>query len=384
MKICATVAEFNPFHNGHNYLINSQRGSFDAVIAVMSGNFVQRGAPAVYDKFSRSRAAVMNGCDLVIELPIIYSLAPAEFFALGAVRLLNACGVVDSLFFGSECGEIEPLRKIAELSDCEDEKFKASLKEKLAKGLPYPKAKALCMEERGADGEILSKPNNILAIEYLRALSKTNSSITPLTSKRYGAEHDSNIASNSIASASHIRTLIEKGSFTQNFMPPFPYPAPVFEKHFNDIIVYALRRASREDFEHIGDCSPALASRFMSARGETDCESIIRSVKSKNFTEGRIRRVLWNLILNNPFDFASQPEYIRILAQNERGSAVLSEMKFTASLPVVLKGSELKDNAIFNLEAKSTDIYNIVRKIPSGADFRHSPVVIKNFSAKSF
>ncbi len=380
MKICATIAEFNPFHNGHNYLIHSQRGSFDAVIAVMSGSFVQRGAPAIYDKFSRSRAAVMNGCDLVIELPIIYSLAPAEFFSLGAVRLLNACSVVDSLIFGSECGEIAPLKKLAELSDCEDDEFKASLKEKLAAGLPYPKAKALCMEERGADGEILSKPNNILAVEYLRALAKTNSSITPLTSKRYGAEHDSNIASNSIASASHIRTLIEKGSFTQNFMPPFPYPAPVFEKQFNDIIIYALRRASREDFERIGNCSPALASRFMSARSETDCDSVIRAVKSKNFTEGRIRRVLWNLILNNTFDFTAPPEYIRVLAQNERGSAVLAEMKSRASLPVILKSAELKENAVFNLESKATDIYNIVRKIPSGADFRHSPIVIKNFS----
>ncbi len=378
MKVCATIAEFNPFHNGHAYLINSVSGDYDATIAVMSGNFVQRGAPAVYDKFSRGRAAVKNGVDLVIELPLIYALSSAESFALGAVKLLNATGVTDSLIFGSESGDIDTLTSVSDMSLEESESFKASLKEKLASGMSYPKAKGAVLEELGADSETITSPNNILGIEYIRAIKKTGSSIKPMTMKRYGALHDSNIASNSIASASHVRRLIEKGSFTSNFMPQYPYPSPVFEKQFSDILIYALRRADYENLIKIPDCSPALASRFITARRETDVESIINAVKAKNFTESRIRRILWNLTLHNSVSPYVDPEYIRIIAQNERGSAVISEMKKHSSLPVIQKGADLKGSRLFELESKATDIYNIVRKIPSGEDFRHSPVVIKS------
>lgn len=377
MKICATVAEFNPFHNGHAYLINSVKEEYDAAVAVMSGNFVQRGAPAVYDKFSRARAAVLNGYDIVIELPVIYALSSAEGFATGALKLLNASGVIDSIVFGSECGDISLLKWAASVSDSENSEFEASIREKLSSGMSFPKAKSETMEEMGVDKSILSSPNNILGIEYIRAINKTGSSIKPVTMKRYGAMHDSNIASNSIASASHIRRLIEKGSFTSNFMPGYPYPVPVFEKQFSDIIIYALRSASREVLSDIFDCSPALASRFMAASRETDLESIIASVKAKNFTESRIRRVLWNLVLKNSMSPFTDPEYIRIIAQNKCGSDVISEMKKNASLPVIQKSVELKGSPIFETEARATDIYNIVRRISSGEDYRHSPCLIK-------
>lgn len=374
MKICATVAEFNPFHNGHSYLVNAFKHEYDGTIAIMSGNFVQRGAPAIYNKFSRAKASIANGVDLVIELPVIYSLSSAENFATGAIKILNATNTVESLFFGSECGDIDALRQIAMLSSDESDAFKSVLKEKLSKGNSYPKALSHAYVSMGIDEALVSGPNNILGIEYIKALTSTKSTIKPLTLKRFGALHDSSIASNSIASASHMRSLIEKGSFTQNFMPSFPYPVPVFEKYFSDIILYALKAASYDDLLTIPDCSPELASRFMTASHSTNVEDVIAYTKSKNFTESRIRRVLWNLVLKNTIPPTTEPTYIRVLAQNKRGGEIISYMKKHASLPVVQKGVELKKDKIFLMEAKATNIYNIAAKRPSGEDFRFSPV----------
>lgn len=372
MKICATIAEFNPFHNGHAYLINSNKGGFDACIAVMSGNFVQRGAPAIFDKFSRARAAVANGADLVIELPTLYALSPAENFAMGAVKILNALNIVDTLFFGSECGDTEVLKEIAALSLNESEEFKAALKKNLASGLSYPKARAEAFKGIGVDGEVISSPNNILGIEYIKALMRVSSPIKPSASKRYGAAHDSKIASNSVASASLVRSLIEKGGFTQNFMPYYPYPRPVFEKQFSDIILYALRSLDGALLKDMYDCPPALASRFLASVSETDAESVISKIKTKNFTESRIRRVLWNIVLKNTLSPAINPTYIRPLAANSRGAEALSEIKKRSALPLVSRGAELKEDEIFSLEARATDIYNIARKIPSGEEFRNN------------
>lgn len=372
MKICATIAEFNPFHNGHAYLINSNKGGFDACIAVMSGNFVQRGAPAIFDKFSRARAAVANGADLVIELPTLYALSPAENFAMGAVKILNALNIVDTLFFGSECGDTEVLKEIAALSLNESEEFKAALKKNLASGLSYPKARAEAFKGIGVDGDVISSPNNILGIEYIKALMRVSSPIKPAASKRYGAAHDSKIASNSVASASLVRSLIEKGGFTQNFMPYYPYPRPVFEKQFSDIILYALRSLDGALLKDMYDCPPALASRFLASVSETDAESVIAKIKTKNFTESRIRRVLWNIVLKNTLSPTINPTYIRPLASNARGAEALSEIKRRSVLPLVSRGAEFKEDEIFSLEARATDIYNIARKIPSGEEFRNN------------
>ncbi len=374
MKICATIAEFNPFHNGHGYLINAFKHDYDGTICVMSGNFVQRGAPAIYDKFSRAKAAIANGVDLVIELPIVYSLASAEHFATGAIKILNATNCVDTLFFGSEVGDITPLRSVSSIAVNEPPQFKAKLKELLGDGVSYPKAVSLAYEAMGIDKEIVSSPNNILGIEYIKALIKTKSTITPLTLKRYGALHDSSIASNSIASASHMRTLIEKGSFTKNFMPDFPYPAPVFEKYFSNIILYALKAATFDDLTAINDCTPQIASRFISASNMTDVNEIIDYVKTKNVTESRVRRILWNLVLKNDIPPTIDPTYIRVLAQNKKGSEIISTLKKVSTLPVIQKSVELKKDKIFLLESKATNIYNIATKKPSGEDFRYSPV----------
>ncbi len=377
MKICATIAEFNPFHNGHGYLINAFKHDFDATVAIMSGNFVQRGAPAVYNKFARAKAAISNGVDLVIELPVVYALSSAENFATGAVKTLNGLNCIDTLFFGSETGEIKLLRDIATLALNETEDFKAALHQKLNSGMSYPKAIGEVYASYGFDKEVVSSPNNILGIEYIKALIKTKSTIKPATIKRFGASHDSYIASNSIASASHIRSLIEKNSFTQNFMPSFPYPAPVFEKQFSDIIIYALKAATFEDLTAIPDCTKELASRFITASNATSVSDIIDYVKTKNYTESRIRRILWNLVLKNTIPPTIEPTYIRVLAQNKTGCEAVAYMKEVAGLPVIQKSAMLKRDKIFLLESKATNIYNIATHHPSGEDFRHSPIPLK-------
>lgn len=376
MKLCATVAEFNPFHNGHKHLVDSFKNEFDGTIAIMSGNFVQRGAPAIFDKFARADAAVKNGFDLVIELPVIYSLSSAETFAEGAIKTLNHTNSIHTLFFGSEEGNVEPLKEIAKLSLSESEEFKAELKKKLASGLSYPKALSEVYSALGFNESISAMPNNILGIEYIKALLKTNSAIVPATIKRMGAFHDSDEATGNIASASLVRSLIEKGESIDGFTPEFSYTSPVFSKAFECVVLYAVRSAAKEDFLAIHDCSEELASRFKEAQ-TSSIEAIISSVKSKNFTESRIRRILWNLVIKNNLSPKEEPTYIRILAQNKKGSEIISFMKERASLPIVQKSAMLKDDKIFMTEAKATDIYNIALNLPSGEDFRHSPIPIR-------
>lgn len=375
MKLCATVAEFNPFHNGHKYLVDSFKNEFDGTIAIMSGNFVQRGAPAIFDKFARANAAVKNGFDLVIELPVIYSLSPAETFAEGAIKTLNCTNAIHTLFFGSEEGNIEPLKEIAALSLNESDEFKAELKKKLSKGLSYPKALSEVYSAFGFMENISTMPNNILGIEYIKALLKTNSAIAPATIKRMGASHDSSVATGNIASASLVRSLIEKGESIDFYMPENFCHSPVFAKAFESIVLYAVRSASKEDFLAIYDCSEELASRFKEAQSSS-IEDIISSVKSKNFTESRIRRILWNLVIKNNLSSKENPTYIRILAQNKKGSEIISFMKERSSLPIIQKASQLKSDLIFQAEARATDIYNIATKLPSGEDYRYSPIPI--------
>ena len=190
MKIGAVIAEFNPFHTGHGYLISQIRKECDGVIAIMSGNFVQRGECAIYDKEERTRAALLGGVDLVIELPAVYALSSAEGFAMGSVATLNATGVVDELYFGSECGDIDALTRVAHLLNNETKEFKEALDENLRLGLSYPAARSNALKKVSPDADILSTPNNILATEYIRQLEKLNSEITPKTITRIGSGYN--------------------------------------------------------------------------------------------------------------------------------------------------------------------------------------------------
>ena len=223
MNITGIIVEYNPFHNGHAYHIQKTREktNCDAIVAVMSGNFVQRGVPAIVDKWNRSKMALMNGVDLVIELPLIYSLSSAEFFASGAVSLLNNLGIVNNLCFGSECGDTDVLSIIGKILTDEPIEFKKILKENLDKGLAYPlaRSKALIQFLNIFDNkkllnynieEILSSSNNILGIEYCKSLIKLNSSIRPYSIQREGSTYNSTSLNNKFSSATSIRKFIKE------------------------------------------------------------------------------------------------------------------------------------------------------------------------------
>ena len=195
MKITGIITEYNPFHNGHLYHLNTAKKvtNCHGIVCIMSGNFVQRGEPAIIDKWKRTEMALLNGVDLVIELPTFYAVSSAEFFAKGAVDILNNIGVVDNIFFGSECGDINLLYKIAEVLTKEPKEFKLKIKENLKSGVTYAKAREktlIDILDNEDLNEILSNSNNILGIEYIKAIIKSNSSITPLTMKREGSKYN--------------------------------------------------------------------------------------------------------------------------------------------------------------------------------------------------
>lgn len=213
MKICGIVCEYNPFHNGHLYQINKIKKElgFDAVVGVMSGNWTQRGDVAIFDKYTRAKAAVINGMDLVIELPAIHSMQSAEIFARNSVYILNSLGIIDSIAFGTECEDINILKDISDVLVSETNEFRSILKNELNNGSPYFFAREKAIYEiLGEDRrDAIRKPNNILAIEYLKAIKRLESSIIPIGIKRYGAQHnDKEFDTSTTASASSVREHI--------------------------------------------------------------------------------------------------------------------------------------------------------------------------------
>ncbi len=375
MTIRATIAEFNPFHNGHKHLVDKMKEDGSAAIAVMSGNYVQRGGCAVYDKFTRAKVAVSCGLDLVIELPLIYSLASAEYFALGAVETLNALGVVDELWFGSEAGEVDNLEEVADALLNENDKFKTAIKEALSKGSGFPAARQKALAEIiGEKAEIIAAPNNILGVEYIKALKRTESKMAPVSIYRAGTGHDSDERSETVASAKALRESLKAGESIQEFVP---YPTvfqPVFSKRFDQLAAYRLKSVSKEELMSYPDCSEEIAARLKRAASENTIESIVASAHSKSYTDSRLRRIIFNLILNNTVKY-TQPQYIRVLAFNETGADILRRAKDTAKLPVASRGAAIKDSEIFRIEARGTDIYNLVIGRLGGEEFMQYPSI---------
>ena len=375
MKIGAVIAEFNPFHTGHGYLIEEIRKECNAVIAIMSGNFVQRGECAIFDKAERTKTALLNGVDLVLELPCVYALSSAEGFASGAVSILNATGVVDELWFGSECGDTDSLKNIARILNNETSEFKASLDKYLRTGMSYPSARINALKEISPDADILSTPNNILAVEYIRSIEKLSSSVIPRTVKRIGGGYNDDSPNKEIISASAVRKLIREGKSPDAFSPD-ANGSPMFMSDFDILISARVKTASTEELLQIPDCNSELASRIMSASKYNTFEEIVDSVSCKSYTQSRIRRILCNLLIGNRFSSLPSPDYIRILGFNKTGSEILGKMKSTASLPVIARGALLKENPLFSLECRATDIYNLAQNIAGGKEFEFIPFQI--------
>ena len=385
MKVSGIVCEYNPFHNGHLYHIRRTReNGATHVVAVMSGNFVQRGDVAVIDKLERARLAVRSGADLVIELPVQYCLASAENFASGAVYLLDSLGAVDELSFGSECGDTEKLLKAMETVDNAALTHAEEIRSIMEKGYTYPRA--LNSVVNGYDEEaaaIIAEPNNTLAVEYLRALKKFGSHMKPFTVKRINAPHDCGETENGFASASNIRDMIGRGAPVDEFMTPEWAEAVKTAvskgeiaslNRLERVMLYKLRSSTIEEIEQICDVGQGLEHRIYGARMAGSIDELLFTVKTKRYTMARIRRIMLDLLIGvTKEDMKQLPPYGRILAFNERGREVLARAKDKAKIPFassIAKLSQLSDTAerFAELEIRASDIYGLALETVTSAE----------------
>lgn len=378
--VTGIIAEFNMLHNGHKYIIDKAREKGGGVIAVMSGSFAQRGDVCVYDKWTRAKTALISGVDLVLELPVCYALSAAPNFAQGGVSTLNALGIVDELIFGSESGDISALKKAANILS--DDLKAARVKEYLSEGLSYPTALSR-VYEKDLDAHIMREPNNVLAIEYIRAINKLNSSIEPVTVKRYMTEHDSTYSSGGYASATALREMAFSGESIEKYVPyeMTAMPRPRCLTPLSAAIMCRLRTISSEELSGIGEVTEGLENRIIRAAKDTDnIEDLLAAVKSKRYTMSKIRRIVIGALIGNRKDiFKPAPDYIRVLGMNKKGTELLKAAKEKCALPVITKVAEYKEKSKqFDLDTRATDIAALCDKTnkKGGADFTRSPMVL--------
>ena len=393
-NVLAIVCEYNPFHNGPKFHLDTHRKELDSdgVICIMSGSFTQRGEPACLSKWARAEMAAKEGADLVLELPVCFSAQSAERFARGGVSLANSLGIVKYLSFGSECGDAELLKTAASL--LEKAENSEEFKKYYAEGLSYPAARQKVIDENAnfEIAEIIKSPNNILGIEYISALNKISSSIIPVTLKREGAEHNSDIFSENIASASKIREMIKNGEDISRFVPENVQEILEREKGnlvtdfsaLSTVLNYILLTKNPEELKQIADMAEGLENRFIeAARKGYQISEIADFVKTKRYTKSRIDRIITNILLGiKKDDDFSECKYIRVLALNERGAKMLNEIREKSSLPIVTKTSEAnlsgEAEKMFSHDLLATDIYALLTKNKiSGQDFLKSPVFVK-------
>ncbi len=352
MAVVGIIAEYNPLHLGHLYHINNTKVLYpDAgIICIMSGNFVQRGDYAIVNKNIRARAAVDAGADLVIELPLPYCLASAPVFAHSAVSMLEACGNTTHISFGSECGDINVLKKAALASF--EEAFNTNVQEALSHGFSYAHALGSAYPPKLRD--ICFSPNNLLGIEYIRSLVMLQSRVEPITFKRKGAGHDS-LELSKYASASAIRKNISNGapldilalpSFMLDYIKTEQTLGrfPVLMEAQECSIVSVLKRMSKEEMSEIPEISEGLENRlFEAAKTAATTEQLLSALKSKRYTLARARRILLSAYLGiKRQDQDMPPPYLRLLAVGKRGRSLLHSMKSTATLPIITKPAALK------------------------------------------
>lgn len=392
MHICGIIAEYDPFHTGHAYQIKTTKdrlGEDCAIVCVMSGNWTQRAGPAIVDKHQRARFALMGGADLVLELPLPYAISSAEWFAHGGVSILNAAGIITHLCFGSECADISLLQQTANCLDCDE--YREFLRNEIDKGISFPVARQNAAAQLlGNAANCLSSPNNNLGVEYLRALSRCGSAITPITVQRQGAGHNEGPL-DGYASATHLRQLLHKKCFDDT--APFLLPCEaehLYKDELADVslaeraIIARLRQLSVEELAALPDCGEGLSNRLHQAiRQGTSLDEIIMLAKSKRYTHSRLRRILlWAYLGLSADDRPSVPPYLRVLGMNQTGRMLLREISAKSNLPVLTKPAHVRQMSapaqqLFELEARATDLYALCFPTlsPCGKEWTQGPVI---------
>lgn len=397
MKVLGIVSEYNPFHNGHLYHIETAKKmcTADYVVCIMSGNFVQRGEPALLNKWTRTKMALLNGVDIVIELPLPYCISSAYLFALGSMKLLDSLNVISDFCFGSEVGCIDVLKNIANVLTLEPLKYKYYLKAYLNLGYSFPKSQELSLTRylynNSNISDIIAKPNNILGIEYLKAHAKLKSNINCFTIKRTNAYHS--LALNDAEfSSSAIRHFVEHTGFDVStlykYMPKSCVNllqqdmslglAPIFFNDFNNILLSKLRCMSSKDISKINHVNEGFENRIKKLSNKaSSIEHLVASLNTKRYTDARIKRILLNTLFGITKQTFSElkPSYIRVLGANNRGKELLGYIQKNANLPVLLNASDclnLQDDVskkLFELECLATNIYVLAYK---NDDFKHA------------
>lgn len=361
MKIIGIICEYNPLHLGHKKQLDAVRGHFgpdSAIVCLMSGNYVQRGAPAILDKTLRAKAAILSGADLVLELPLPYALSSAEGFAAGGVNILS--GFCDELCFGAECGDKETLLKLSRalLGDS----FPPLLRRELDRGLSFPAARQAALEAMHLDASMLASPNNILAVEYCKAILQSGSAMAPFPIHRAGSYHNLD-ADPENPSATSIRTLMQQHRYWKSYVPGPAVDvfdqAPLHTLAAGErAMLSRLRTMTDAEFEALPYGSEGLWRKFMHAcRSCGTLEEILEATKSKRYTRTRIDRMALCAFLGITAETLNTPvPYTRVLAFNDRGRAVLKEAR---NHGIFLNTGEITDGPYAELENRAGDLYGL-------------------------
>ena len=376
MKFCAVICEYNPFHNGHLYQLNKIReeSGCDKILCLMSGNFTQRGEAALFSKYERARHAVENGADVVLELPTAFAVAPAEIFAEGAISLIAAIPSVTTLAFGCESGTKEEFRAAAEATLSESNEFKALMKENMKDGTSYVKARtdAVLALKSDIDEALLTNPNNILGLEYCRALLNRGSAISPLPIPRVGGGYADTSILSDFSSATALRgaLLLEKPpkKALKRNLPRNVYediedwkPCP-----FEPAVLTALLTAPAGEIADCTDCSEGLENRLQAmTRSNPEYHAMLKKTVSKRYTLSRLKRILCQnflgLKLKDVREYLASPLYLNVLAAEKKdGENILSALS-DSSLPLLVRKSDtlpLKKDALacFETDAQANDL----------------------------
>lgn len=406
-EVLGIIGEYNPFHNGHLYHIakSKQETGAQYVVCVISGNFVQRGDTSIINKWAKAKMALAGGADLVIELPTVYSISSAENFAEGAIKILNSLKIVDTLSFGMEADDVAILNNIANVLYTEPKEYTTILAHELKKGNSFPKARenALMMylNDIKKYANVLSGSNNILGIEYLKALKRTKSHMMPVGIKRQKVLYNDEYMVDEFASATAIRKMLKTRQFDdmRKAMPKSSYRILGEElkqghyvidlSKFEKEIIYTLRKMSQEEINNLPDVSEGLDVSIKNAANSCNTlEELINIVKSKRFTQTRIQRILLYALLGidkKQMNTAKKVEpYIRVLGFNENGKKLISEiLRINPKLPVITSVKKYMDivtnknlKEILNRDIFATNMYTLGYEMDSWANLDYTNKII--------